>query len=127
MISAALSPRTLRASQAMILNILYTLVRFVIDLLLVRGRRESYLRVEVLALRHQLRVLERQRRRPRSQPADRLLLASFGRLLPGSGSSSLLPSPKRSSAGTGSLSAGNGLPSASARTGGVRVPVSSTS
>lgn len=78
----------------MILNLLYALVRFVIDLLLVRGRRESYLRVEVLALRHQLRVLERQRRRPRWQPADRLMLASFGRILPGSGSSSLLPSPE---------------------------------
>jgi putative transposase len=78
----------------MILNLLYTLVRFVLDPLLVRGRPESYLRVEVLALRHQLRVLERKRRRPRWQPADRLLLASFGRILRGSGSSSLLPSPE---------------------------------
>jgi len=78
----------------MILNLLYTLVRFVLDLLLVRGRPESYLRVEVLALRHELRVFERQRRRPRWQPADRLLLASFSRILRGSGSSSLLPSPE---------------------------------
>jgi len=65
----------------MILNLLYTLVRFVLDLLLVRGRPESYLRVEVLALRHQLRVLERQRQRRRWQPVDRLLLALWSRRL----------------------------------------------
>jgi hypothetical protein len=75
----------------MILNLLYTLVRFVLEFLLIRGRKESYLRVEVLALGHQLRVLERQRRRPRWQPACRLLLAFSGRILRDSGSSSLLP------------------------------------
>lgn len=47
-----------------------------------------------MALRHQLRVLERRTRRPRWQPADRLLLTSFSGILRGSGSRSLLPSPE---------------------------------
>ena len=39
------------------------------------------LRAEVLALRHQLRVLERQTHRPRWQPTDRLVLAAISRVL----------------------------------------------
>jgi len=67
----------------MFLNLIYTLVRFALDVLVVRGRPESDLRIEVLALRHQLRVLERQRPRPRWHPADRLLITSLSRILRG--------------------------------------------
>jgi hypothetical protein len=56
--------------------ILYTLVRFPLDVLLVRRQSELKLRAEVLAVRHQLAVLQRQVRRPRWQPSDRLLLAA---------------------------------------------------
>jgi hypothetical protein len=39
--------------------LLYTLVRFVVDLLLVRRQSDLRLRAELLALRHQLAVLQR--------------------------------------------------------------------
>ena len=41
----------------------YSLVRFLLDALLTRRQSELRLRAEVLALRHQIRVLERQVRR----------------------------------------------------------------
>ena len=46
------------------------------------GKGDSALQVEVLALRRQLRVLERQVRRPRLQPADRLVLSALSQFLP---------------------------------------------
>ena len=48
----------------------------------------------MLALRHQLRVLERKLGRPRWQPGDRLVLACLSRLLRRSAWSALLPSPE---------------------------------
>ena len=56
----------------MALNLAYTLVRFLADLLLVRLHSDAQLRAEVLALRHRLRVLERQARRSMWQPEDLL-------------------------------------------------------
>ena len=55
---------------------------------------ERGLRAEVLALRHQLRVLERQSGRPRWQPCDRLLLAAISRILTRPAWRSLLPGPE---------------------------------
>lgn len=78
----------------MLLSLAYALVRFLADLLLVRARSDTQLRAEVLALRHQLRVIERKVGKPGWQPGDRLLLAGLSRLLPRSGWSSLLPSPE---------------------------------
>ena len=46
----------------MLLGLTYQFVRFIIDLVLVRTRSDTQLRAEVLALRHQLRVLERKHR-----------------------------------------------------------------
>ena len=43
----------------MLLSLLYAFVRFLLEILLVRTSSEARLRAEVLALRHQLRVLER--------------------------------------------------------------------
>ena len=48
----------------------------------------------MLALRHQLRVLERKVGKPAWQPVDRILLAALSRLLPRSGLPSLLPRPE---------------------------------
>src|SRR5215831_9526730 len=78
----------------MLLSLAYTLVRFLAELCLARIRSDAQLRAEVLALRHQLRVLERKLGRPRWQPGDRLLLACLSRLLPRPAWSALLPSPE---------------------------------
>jgi putative transposase len=78
----------------MLLGLTYQLVRFVLDLILVRTRSDAQLRAEVLALRHQLRVMERKVGKPAWQPGDRILLAGLSRLLPRSGLPALLPRPE---------------------------------
>ena len=57
----------------MLLGLTYQLVLFVVDLVLVRTSSEAQLRAEMLALRHQLRVLERKVGKPDwqvSRPAN---------------------------------------------------------
>lgn len=78
----------------MLLGLACQLVLFITDLVLVRTRFDAQLRAEVLALRHQLRVLERKLGKPAWQPRDRILLAGLSRLLSRSGLSSLLPRPE---------------------------------
>src|SRR5215813_12169224 len=78
----------------MLLGLTYQLIRFLTDLVLVRTRSDAQLRAEVLALRHQLRVLERKAGKPAWQPGDRLLLAAISQFLPRSALSSLLPRPE---------------------------------
>lgn len=73
---------------------IYSVVRFLLDALLTRHQSELRLHAEVLALRRQLRVLERQVRRPRRLPVDRLLLTVLSRLLPRPAWSALLVSPE---------------------------------
>jgi putative transposase len=75
-------------------SLTYAVVRLLLEVLIVRGRPNAKLSAEVLALRHQLRVLERQVARPRWQPTDRLLLAAISRALPRPAWRSLLPSPE---------------------------------
>ena len=74
--------------------LLYSLVGFLLDTLLTRRQSELRLRAEVLALRHQIRVLERQVRRPHWQPADRLVLTALSRVLPRPAWTALLVSPE---------------------------------
>ena len=62
-------------------------------MILVHTGSDAQLRAEVLALRHQLGVLERKVGKPAWQPADRVLLAALSQLLPRSGWSALLPKP----------------------------------
>jgi len=78
----------------MLLALLYQLVRYLTDLALVRTQSDTQLRAEVLALRHQLRVLERKVGKPPWQPGDRLLLAALSQLLPRSSLDALLPRPE---------------------------------
>jgi len=78
----------------MLLGLTYQLTRFITDLVLVRTRSDAQLCAEVLALRHQLRLLERKAGKPAWQPADRILLAGLSRLLPKSSLPSLLPEPE---------------------------------
>ena len=53
-----------------------------LELLVLRRRTEREKDIEILLLRHQLRVLERQVARPQLTQVDRALLAAFGRVLP---------------------------------------------
>ena len=78
----------------MLLSLLYAVVRFLLEILLVRTSSEARLRAEVLALRHQLRVLERQVKRPQWRPSDRLLLTALSRALSRQSWDSLLPGPE---------------------------------
>jgi putative transposase len=59
----------------------YRLVRLVLDLLVLRGRRDRSKDVEILVLRHQLAVLQRQIVRPRFAPDDRAILSALARVL----------------------------------------------
>ena len=68
----------------------YTCLRFLVTLLLVRRETEQQRELELLALRHQLAILRRQVKRPELTTGDRLILAAIGRNLP---SASLLFSP----------------------------------
>src|SRR5207248_4991117 len=56
-------------------------VQLVIDLLVLRGRRDRSKDVEILVLRHQLAVLRRQISRPRFEPEDRAILTGLARVL----------------------------------------------
>ena len=59
----------------------YRLVCLVIDLLVLRSRRDRSKDVEILVLRHQLAVLQRQITRPRFEPDDRAILTALARVL----------------------------------------------
>jgi transposase InsO family protein len=67
----------------MVISILYACVRLLLELLLVRARSSAARDVELLVLRHEVRVLRRRAKRPRYQPGDRLVLAGLSRLVPG--------------------------------------------
>jgi transposase InsO family protein len=69
-------------SVGVLVSVVYWVLRRVLELLVLRGRSDAANEVEILVLRHQLRVLERQLARPRLEPADRLVLAAFSRVLP---------------------------------------------
>src|SRR6266516_3968626 len=61
---------------------MYWTLRRLLELVVLRCRSEREKEIEILLLRHQLRVLERQVGRPQLTPADRTLLAAFSRVLP---------------------------------------------
>ena len=65
------------------ISILYACVRLLLELLLVRARSSAARDVELLVLRHEVRVLRRHAKRLHYQLADRLVLAGLSRLLPG--------------------------------------------
>jgi putative transposase len=66
----------------MVLSLVYWSLRRLLELVLLRRRSEREKEIEILLLRHQLRVLERQVARPTLTPGDRVLLAAFSRVLP---------------------------------------------
>src|ERR671934_2115720 len=64
------------------LSFAYWVVRRLFELLILFGRSERAKELEILVLRHELRVLRRQGGRPRLRSADRVLLAALSQLLP---------------------------------------------
>jgi putative transposase len=68
--------------QGVVLSFLYWSLRRLLELVALRFRSEREKEVEILLLRQQLRVLERQVARPQLTSADRALLAAFSRVLP---------------------------------------------
>jgi len=65
-----------------VLSFLYWMLRRLLELFVLRTRSEREKEIEILVLRHQLHVLERQVARPQLRPDDRALLAAFSRALP---------------------------------------------
>jgi putative transposase len=63
-------------------SFLYWVLRRLLELFVLRMRSEREKEIEILVLRHQLHLLERQVGRPQLRPADRALLAAFSRALP---------------------------------------------
>jgi putative transposase len=68
-------------SRAVALSFLYCSLRRLLELVVLWRRSEREKEIEILLLRHQLRVLERQVARPQLTQPDRALLAAFGQLL----------------------------------------------
>jgi putative transposase len=65
----------------MVLSFVYWSLRRLLELVVLRHRSEREKEIEILLLRHQLRVLQRQAARPQLTQADRALLAAFSRVL----------------------------------------------
>jgi putative transposase len=59
----------------------YRLARLIIDLLVLRGRRDRSKDAEILVLRHQLAVLHRQVPHPRFDGTDRILMSALARVV----------------------------------------------
>jgi transposase len=77
----------------MVLSFVYWALRRLLELLVLRMRSERAKEVEILVLRHQLQVLERQVVRPQLRPAERALLAALSRALPRSAWASFFVTP----------------------------------
>jgi putative transposase len=77
----------------MVMSFCYWMLRRLLELVVLRGRRELTNEIELLVLRHEVAVLRRQVSRPRFRPADRALIAALARLLPRERWASLIVCP----------------------------------
>jgi putative transposase len=84
-------------SQGIVFSFLYWSLRRLVELVVLRFWSEREKEIEILLLRHQLRVLERQVARPQLTQADRALLSAFSRVLPRRAWGSFFVSPARQS------------------------------
>ena len=71
-----------KRSERVAVSLFYWSLRRLLELVVLRFRSEREKEIEILLLRHQLRVLERQVAGPQLTQADRALLAAFSRVLP---------------------------------------------
>ena len=78
----------------MVGSVLYSLVRLLFDLVATGHGDQAKLRAEVLALRRQVQVLERQTKRVRWNPGDRMIMAALRERLPRSAWAVLLVKPE---------------------------------
>ena len=78
----------------MLVDFLYSLVRILLDALETSHGDQAKLQVEVLVLRRQVQVLERQVKRVRWTLADRMILAALRDRLPQSAWAGLLVKPE---------------------------------
>ena len=78
----------------MVGSLLYSLVRFWLDVIAASHGDQAKLQAEVLALRRQVQVLERQIKRVRWSPGDRLVLAALRERIPPSAWAGLLVKPE---------------------------------
>src|SRR5438552_19196797 len=74
------------------MSVLYALLRRLLGLS--RSKRGDVMVIENAVLRHQLKVLRRQVRRPRFRPYDRAFLAAAARILPRDRWASFLVTPQ---------------------------------
>jgi hypothetical protein len=75
-------------------SLLYSLLRALLDLIATSRGDQAQLQTEVLALRRQVQVLERQIKRVRWTPGDRMLMAAPRDHLPQSAWAGLLVHPE---------------------------------
>ena len=78
----------------MVASLVYSLIRVLVDVMLTSRSEEAELQAEVRALRCQVQVLERQVKRVRWTPADRMILAALRERLPRSAWAGLLVKPE---------------------------------
>ena len=78
----------------MVLTCIYGCLRFVVGLLVLRLDGDRDREVELLLLRHELSVLRRTLKKPRLNPADRMILAALARRLPRRAWGGLLVQPE---------------------------------
>jgi putative transposase len=69
----------------MLPSILYVIVRLLLHLAMLRCQSDAARDLELLALRHAVRVLRRRTQRIAWRPGDRLVLAALSRCLPRAG------------------------------------------
>jgi hypothetical protein len=64
----------------LVVSLIYSLIRVIFDVLATNHRDQAAMQAEVLALRRQVQVLERQVKRVHWAPSDRMILAALRRL-----------------------------------------------
>ena len=74
--------------------LIYSLLRVSLDVLATNRGDQAELQAEVLALRRQVQVLERQIKRVHWRPGDRMVLAALRERIPRSGWAGLLVKPE---------------------------------
>jgi len=81
-------------SRRVLVSLLYSLLRVVMGLLATGRRNQASLQAEVLVLRRQVQVLDRQVKRVRWKPGDRIVLAALRNRLSYSAWAGLLVRPQ---------------------------------